>query len=121
MASHDMLDAASGATPDVVPTTAPTTAQVDAVPIAAPNAVLDMAPCATRGGARATASGGAPRVPRCRVHRAAHVPTPDAADVPSQAAPAALAGGPVAPPPRIDIDALFDFQSMRLLDCSTLY
>ena len=37
-----------------------------------------------------------------------------AAPVPGQAAPVAPAGGPAAPPPRIDIDALFVFSEQEI-------
>ena len=86
-----------------------------------PNAVHDLAPHAahrvTHGGAHAIAHS----VHRHRAHHAAHVlapgvalgggdPTvaPGAAPILGQAIPVAPTGGPTAPPPCINIDALFE-------------
>lgn len=99
-------DVVHGAAPDAVPAPAPTAAQVDAVP--------DLGHHAARGGGRATSSGRARGVPRRRARRPARAPAPDAAPVPGQAAPAAPAGGPAAPPPRIDIDAVFAFSDQEV-------
>ena len=99
-------DVVHGAAPDAVPAPAPTAAQVDAVP--------DLGHYAARGGGRATSSGRARGVPRRRARRPVRAPAPGAAPVPGQAAPAAPAGGPAAPPPRIDIDVVFAFSDQEV-------
>ena len=126
MASHDQLVVAPGMTPDAVTAAAPAVAPIvalDGVPIVAPHAVPILAHCAAYGGARTAAHGGA----RGRAHCAAHVlalgttpssvgpgMAPGAVPVPGQAAPIAPAGGPIAPPPCIDIDALSAFSKQEV-------
>ena len=83
---------------------------LDAVPTTTPHVVHHV----THGGARG--------VPRWRAHRATHILTPGvalggvgpgialgAAPILGYVVPATLAGGPNAPPLRIDINALFAF------------
>ena len=93
-------------------------AALDVVPILAPRAALHVA-C---GGAHAIAHGEDCGVPWGRAPHMAHVlalgaalggvspgMAPGAALIPGQATPAAPTRGPTAPPPCINIDALFAF------------
>ena len=124
MTSHDQLShypegineapivAVPVATPNAVPAATP-----DAVPTVVPHAVHHVA-C---GGVHAVDHGGARVVARCRARGGSHVAAPgvalggvDPSVAPSVTPIGGLApidpiGGPVTPPPCIDIDALFVF------------
>ena len=125
---------APGVTPNAVPAVAlvaTLAATPDAIPIAMLDVVHVLAPCVAyhvaHGGARAIAHGGAHGVPQGRARHATHVlaphatpggvgPTmdPSVAPILGQATPTTLVGGLVAPPPHIDINALFIFSELEV-------